>query len=210
MAIIATALLLIPAAAFGQVNTNAAPSRKPTERLKIRTVCEVLGNAHHYANRVVAVVGRLEQSVSLIDHYEFLGQDGCKHPVNTKGHVWPTKVLLAYWEEGMPKPPSDTPEFDRDAVIIGLALVRKATTLGVHKVPQFTTQGNSLVFSRFADSPNDWAIAYGRIISSSKIGKKRCGDDCNGFLGAPVAIILGPEGVHSVNADGSESDGSDH
>src|SRR5437899_1346635 len=76
--------------------------------MRVLSVCEVLGNVNRYADTAVAVVGRMERSVGLIDHYEFLSQDRCENPVITHGHTWSNKIQI--WtasEEGMPKPPSD-------------------------------------------------------------------------------------------------------
>jgi hypothetical protein len=79
-------------------------------QVKVVTVCEVLGNVAHYADTGVAVVGRMEASIGLIDRSDFLSQDRCEHPVITHGHVWPDKIRIwAAWEPGMPKPPSDSP-----------------------------------------------------------------------------------------------------
>jgi hypothetical protein len=62
---------------FGQHNLDA--------RVKVLTVCEVLAAVNRFADTAVAVVGRMERSVSLVDHYEFLSQDGCKHPGSMQG-----------------------------------------------------------------------------------------------------------------------------
>jgi hypothetical protein len=45
--------------------------QRPNGQVKVLTVCEVLGNVPRYADTAVAVVGRMERSVSLTDHYEF-------------------------------------------------------------------------------------------------------------------------------------------
>ena len=54
-------------------------------QVKVLTVCEVLGNVADYADTGVAVVGRMERSVGLIDQAEFLSQDRCERPVITHG-----------------------------------------------------------------------------------------------------------------------------
>jgi len=57
--------------------------QRPNGQAKVLTVCEVLGNLSRFADTVIAVVGRLERSVSLADHYGFRSQDRCEHPVIT-------------------------------------------------------------------------------------------------------------------------------
>jgi hypothetical protein len=74
-------------------------------QLKVLTVCEVLGNLPLYADTAVAVVGRMERSVSLTDHSEFLSQDRCEHPVITHGHTWSDKIQVwAAWGRGCQSP----------------------------------------------------------------------------------------------------------
>ena len=69
----------------------AMAQNEPAERPKVVTVCEILGNPNLYRDSVVAVVGRLERSISLTDHYEHLAEDRCEKPVVTKGYVWSTR-----------------------------------------------------------------------------------------------------------------------
>src|SRR5580692_2220593 len=71
---------------FGQALSHA--------QVKVVTVCEVLGDDNRYADTDVAVVGRMMHSVSLIDHYEFLSQDQCAHPVIAHGHTWPNVIQV--------------------------------------------------------------------------------------------------------------------
>ena len=75
------------------------------------TVCEVRGDHNRYADAAIAVVGRMERSVSLIDHYERLSQGRCKHPVRRKD------------------------------VAAKLQTVRKTTKLGSHQEPRFHAAG---------------------------------------------------------------------
>src|SRR5579859_1510550 len=100
------------------VRTRAAmPQTKPGHSVEVVTVCEVLGNPAKYAHKSVAVVGRLESSVSLVDHYNYLSQDQCEHPVVTHGHVWSNRIQIeTVWERGMPKPPQDRPRLDRGLI----------------------------------------------------------------------------------------------
>ena len=98
------------------------------------TVCEVLGDVNRYADTAVAVVGRMERSVSLIDHYEFLSQDRCEHPAITRGHTWSNKIQIwADWEEGMPRPPSDGAKLQAAVLAAKLSFVRRTTRLGFTK-----------------------------------------------------------------------------
>ena len=55
------------------------------QRVKPVTVCEVLGNLSAYGNSVVAIVGRMDISASLIDHYEYVSQGHCDQPLHTQG-----------------------------------------------------------------------------------------------------------------------------
>jgi len=70
---------------------------KASDQIKVITVCEAFGDLTRFSDAAVAVVGRLERSVSLTDHYEFLSQDQCQHPVVTHGHIWPGKIQTADW-----------------------------------------------------------------------------------------------------------------
>src|ERR1035438_9802027 len=94
--VLALVAAVLPVMMFGQ------------ESVKPVTVCEVLANLKKFNRKPVATVRRLDCSWSLTDHTCHLAQDGCEHPVRTEAYVWPNRIMLAdYWEEGMPKPPSD-------------------------------------------------------------------------------------------------------
>ena len=141
------------------IMTTAIVVERSNGQAKVLTVCEVLGNVAHYADTGVAVVGRMESIVGLIDRSEFLSQDRCERPVITHGHVWSDKIRVwAAWEVGMPKPPSDRPKLERTVIAPKLLIVRKTTELGFHQVPQLKPDGHSIVV------PNKWAIVYGRIV----------------------------------------------
>jgi len=115
---------------------------------RVLTVCEVLGNLPHFANTVVAVLGRLESSVSLTDHDQFLSQDRCDHPVITQGRVWSNKIQLwTGWEKGMPKPPRDRPKLEVSVIASKLSIVRQTTELGSHREPGFKADGRSIVYT---------------------------------------------------------------
>ena len=162
----------------------------PTHKTKILTVCEALVDVNRYADMAVIVVGRLERSVSLVDHYEFLSQDSCGPVVAARGHPWARKIqLVTSWEKGMPKPPRDTMELDYSAVGTKLAEVRRTTELGTHEEPFFKTEGHSIVYSHTALVPNEWAAVYGRLVQVR--------DD------AQLVILAKPEEVHRLRPDGT-------
>jgi hypothetical protein len=182
---------------------------KPASQAKVLTVCEVLGDVDKYADHPLAVVGRMERSVSLTDHYELLAEDRCEHPVTTEGHVWLNKVQIwAGWEKGMPKPPTDRPLLDRADVAIKVSIVRKTTQLGVHQEPRFKTEGRSLVYTHTADVPNRWAVVYGRIVRVPKLDEKGCGVEGCGGDDWPLVIVAEPYNVHVLSDEGAISSDS--
>lgn len=177
--------------------------KRPEGQVKVLTVCEVLGNLPRYADTVVAVVGRLERSVSLIDRYDFLSQDRCEHPVIAHGHVWSDKIQLwAGWEAGMPKPPSDRPKLGQSVIAAKLSIVRTTTEVGSHQEPQFKTEGRSVVYTHMAEVSNESAIVYGRIVKvpglNENCGAKGCGGD-----NVPLLIIAEPYNIHELRNDGT-------
>jgi hypothetical protein len=176
----------------------AVGQQKSEGRMQVRTVCEVLGDVNRYADTAVAVVGRMERSVSLIDHYEFLSQERCEHPVITHGHVWSDKIQIwVNWEEGMPKPPSGRPKLQDALVAAKLSVVQKTTKLGSHQEPRFSGDGHAST----AAVPNEWAVVYGRIVKSPELGQD-CG--IGGCGGDDVALIIlaEPSQVHPLKGDG--------
>jgi hypothetical protein len=84
-----TGLMVTPVIPITPDPSEVPKSLKLSKTVKIVTVCELLENVKRYNNTVVAVVGRLDERESLIDHSEFLAQDHCEHPIVTKGHLWP-------------------------------------------------------------------------------------------------------------------------
>ncbi len=170
-------------------------------QVKVLTVCEVLGNVARYADSGLAVVGRMEGSVGLIDHSEFLSQDQCKHRASTRGHVWSDRIhIWTAWEAGMPKPPRDRPNIERSVVASKLLMVRKTTELGFHQEPQFKADGHSIVYTRTGPVPNEWAIVCGRIVRAPHLNKD-CGVGGCGGDNVPLAIIAEPFNVHRLAQD---------
>lgn len=183
------------------VMTTGIVVKRSNAQVKVLTVCEVLGNVAHYANTGVAVVGRMERSVSVIDHHEFLSQDRCEHPVITHGHVWLDKIQIwAGWELGMPKPPSDRLKPERSVIAPKLSIIRKTTELGFHQEPQFKADGDSIVLTHTGPVPNDWAIVYGRIVRMPNL-KEDCGAGGCGGNNVPLVIIAEPFNVHRLVED---------
>ena len=143
----------------------------------------------------VAVVGRMERSVSLIDHYEFLSQDTCEHPVVTHGHVWSDKIQIwVNWEEGMPKPPSERPKLQGPVVAAKLSVVRKTTKLGSHEEPRFKEDGHA----NTTTVPNEWAVVYGRIVGSPRLDEN-CGSGGCGGDDVPLILIAQPSEVQPLS-----------
>lgn len=170
-------------------------------QLKVLTVCEVLGNLPLYADNAVAVVGRMERTVSLIDHSEFLSQDRCGHPVITHGHTWSDKIQVwAAWEAGMPKPPSDRPKFEASVVAMKLSIVQKTTKVGSHQEPQFKADERSIAYSHTAEVPNEWAVVYGRIVKVANLNEECGADGCGGDK-VPLIIIAEPYNIRRLCDD---------
>jgi hypothetical protein len=182
----------------------AAGQQVSGSRVKVLTVCEVLADVSRYEDTVIAVVGQLARSVSLKDHNEYLSQERCQRPVVTHGHAWSDRIQIwTHWEEGMPAPPSDSPRLDPAVVGGKLSLVRKTTRLGIHQEPRFTIEGQVIKYSHTATVPNEWAVAYGRVVRSPRLdedcGRKGCGGDDVSLL-----IIANEQDVHTL-ADGDSS-----
>lgn len=180
----------------------AVGQQRSKGQVKVLTVCEVLGNVTHYADTAVAVVGRMERSVSLIDHYEFLSQDRCPHPVITHGHVWSNKIQI--WtasEPRMPKPPGDRPKLEESVLAAKLLVVRQTTKLGFQQEPRFKAEGRSIVYTHTAAAPNEWAAVYGRIVRVLNLNED-CGAGGCGGDNVPLVIIAESSNVHRLAEDG--------
>jgi len=191
------------AGAMLAVLTRAAmPQTKPGHDVDVVTVCEVLGNPAKYAQRPVAIVGRLESSVSLVDHYNYLSQDQCEHPVVTYEHVWSNRIQIeTVWERGMPTPPQDRPRLDRGLIAAKSAEVHKTTVLGSHEEPLFRREGRSIIVAGRGEVPNSWALVYGRIAPVATLSKD-CGASGCGGDDVPYGIIAKPYNVHELSEDG--------
>ena len=193
------ALILTIGTAVGQQKIDDQLS----DKLKVFTVCEVLGNVNRYADTVVAVIGRWEPSISLTDHYDFLSQDRCEHPVVTHGHIWSDKIhVWSAWESGMPKPPSERPRLERPVLAAKLSAVRKTTRLGFHQEPQFELDGRSIVYSHSARKANAWAVAYGRVMKVEKLNQD-CGAAGCGGDNFPLLLIAEPYNVNKLSENGT-------
>jgi hypothetical protein len=173
---------------------------KPDQPVKPVMVCEVLGDLLKYRGKNLAILGRLDCGDSLIDRNCFLAEDQCERPVITEGYVWPSRVFVGeHWEEGMPKPPSGTPQIDEPTLIEKLSLLRKTTKLGFHEVPMFKTKGRTITFWKFGNVKDEWGVAYGNVFSASKLERDSACEEmgCRGILGVPAALIIGSDGLRS-------------
>lgn len=107
---------------------------EPDQPVKPVTVCEVLGDLPKYSGKDVAIVGRLDCDIGLIDRTCFLTQDQCDQSIMTEAFVWPTKVwIVEYWDETIPMPPLGNPQIDVPKLIEKLSILRKTTKLGSHR-----------------------------------------------------------------------------
>ena len=186
-------LILAAACCLGQ--------RKPNDKRAVVSVCEILADVDRYADTDVAIVGRMERSVSLVDHSEFLSQDRCGHPLITHGHTFPNRIqILTDWDEGMPKPPSDRPKFEHTPISAKLAEVRRTTALGSHEEPQLNAEGKV----RAGIVPNEWAFIYGRLVKTPRLDED-CGSDGCGGDDVPLVIIANEQEVHTLAGGDSTS-----
>jgi len=195
------AVALTAGIAFGQQSSHV--------QVRVLTVCEVVADLNRCAGNAVAVVGRMERSVSLTDHSEFLSQDRCEHPVVTHGHVWLDKIQIrADWETGMQEPPSDRPRLKESLVAAKLIIVRRTTELGSHDEPQFRVEGHSVVYTGIAATPNEWAVVYGRIVKLPKL-EEDCGSGGCGGDDVPLMIVAEPYNVRRIAKDGLALSGNE-
>ena len=89
--------------------------------------------------------------------------------------------------------------------------VRQTTKLGFHREPRIRVKDSSTTYSE-GEVPNEWAIVYGRVVGSPNLSKEPCDNDeigCEGFMGAPMAIIVEPKNIHVLNEDGTRHVASD-
>lgn len=182
--------------------TGAAAGQQGHAPVKLLTVCEVLADNQRFAGRAVAVVGRLESIIGLIDRSDFLSQDACDHPVTTHGHIWANKILVwSGWEEGMPKPPPTKFEPDPSILARKILEVRQTTELGSHQTPHFKIEGRSLRYDGIVSTPNDWAVIYGRLMRMPRLSENCAIEGCGGD-DVPLAIIAVPDNIQILSADG--------
>ncbi|HZU24775.1 MAG TPA: hypothetical protein VFA04_04595 [Bryobacteraceae bacterium] len=165
-------------------------------RVPILTVCEVLADHERYAAHPVAVVGRLQSIVGVIDGYDFLAQDKCERPIRRDNRTLPNKMLVGFYpDEWMPQPPTDRPSLDFSGVRDKLIKVQRTTRLGFHK---------EYGFSGARRVPNTWAVIYGRIVSPPKPGQKGYNPGPQHFLSdAPLVILTKPYNMHILDAGGT-------
>jgi len=155
-------------------------------RTPLATVCEVLKNPSAYEYKPVAVVGRFERSVSLIDSLEYLAQEGC-------GTGRATRILITTDHYDGPAPPNDRPDLDPGNLAGKLANVRKTTALGTHKEPRYKMVDNRITFSEFVDVPNEWAVVYGRLAKIPEPGQDE----------VRYAILVASANIQRLTEDGA-------
>jgi hypothetical protein len=177
------------------------PAKAP-KLVKPVTVCDVLADLKRFSGKPVAIAGRLDCSWSLTDHTCHLAEDKCDRPVVTQGFVWPNKItLMENWEEGTPKPPTESPEIESAAVLQKLSLISQTTLLGFHKEPLFRTKDSTIIYSRMADVKDVWGAAFGLLFTTPNLKKDGCGEElgCGGFDGAPAALIINAGSTHTYD-----------
>ncbi len=167
----------------------------------VLSVCEAINEPDRYAGAAVAVVGRMERSVSTIDQYEFLSQDGCAHPVVIHGHTCSNKIFIETEFETGKQPPPVGWRMDRAELAVKLSEVRKTTTLGSHHEPRLNKDGT---FSTVT-VPNTWAVVYGRVVRPPDMRPPDVRVDCGGF-DSPLLILANPSDVRRLTPDGRTSD----
>jgi hypothetical protein len=168
-------------------------------RVKIVTVREVLGDVNRYAGKAIAIVGRMRYDISLIDHYEFLSQDGCKRQIVTHGYTWPNEIQVwTFHKEGAPRPPSDKPQLALNEIAAKIAEVRRTTKLGTHTRPGRDGRGHYITVVE----PNDWAVVYGRVVRPPQLDED-CGPRGCGGTNAPLLVLAEPDQVRIIMADGT-------
>lgn len=182
--------------------TMAFPRLGISQQPKIVTVCELLANPTEYGNSVVAVVGRLDVEGVIFDRHNFIGQDHCDQPIKTENYVWPNKILI--WtqaEKGLPNPPTDRPALDLAVLAGKISEISRDTTLGTRKEFRMDKEGNLKDFA----VKNQWVVAYGHTFYSPNLTSAAIckGIGRNGFMRAPVVIVVDSKNVHTINDDGT-------
>jgi hypothetical protein len=177
------------------------------DQVKIISVCELLANLNEYGNSAVAVVGRLDVTGVIYDRRNYVSQDQCESPVLTENYLWPNRILISTTpEKGLPSPPTDKPNLDRQLLAEKLASMKGKTILGLRN--EFSgIDKNGQVVSTVVH--NQWVVAYGHTFYSPRLTS---GDSCKeigcqGFAGkVPVIIMVDAKTVHTINEDGTFSD----
>lgn len=119
----------------------------------------------------------------------------------THGHTFPNRIqILTDSDEGMPKPPSDKPTFERARIIAKLSEVRRTTPLGSHEEPRLNAEGKV----RTAIVPNEWVFIYGRLVKTPRLDED-CGSDGCGGDDVPLVIIAIGQELHTLSGGDSPS-----
>src|SRR5579862_5764358 len=130
------------------------------ETVKPVTVCEVLSNPQNFGDKPVAIVGRLDCTFS-IENSCYLVEDRCGQPFVSDGKTWPNKIWIEFV---FPAAPKSNVEIGPSALSDCISAVRKSTSLGTHRVMLLKSKDGVLVPDRWSDQPDEWGVAYGRIL----------------------------------------------
>ena len=145
------------------------------EKVKPVTVCEVLTDVKRFSTSPVGVLGRLYCPSSL-ENACWLTEDHCDQPVVYEGREWPSKIWIEFIS---PETLKLKIEIDPAVLRERLAIIRKSTKLGTHRMMLFREKGAVLVPDKWSDEPDEWAVVYGRISMTAALQH---------YSGAVVAI----------------------
>lgn len=151
----------------------------PTAPIKPVTVCEVLANLKKFSGKPVAIVGRLDCTYNVIDTHCYLVEGRCNHPFLSHGEAWPNKIWLE-WEHLDSDTPRTSAAVDEVALREKLAVVRRSTSLGSHRVMQMKLIDGVIKPIGWANEPDTWGVGYGHIIKGRPVN----------FFGAPVGMTI--------------------
>ena len=168
---------VIPTIIFGQ------------ENIKSVTVCEVLANPKKISGTPVAIVGRLDCLDLIIEHPCWLVEDNCTRPFISNGFTFPNKIWIEFV---FPATPKSNVEINASTLSDNLSVLRKSTKLGTHRVMLLKNKDGVLVFEKWSDQPDEWGVAYGRIVITKGLQH---------YSGAGVALKINPNDLRSIKND---------
>ena len=160
-------ILMLPGALFAR------------EKVKPLTVCEILADTKRFGSTPVAVLGRLDCPSSM-ENACYLIEDRCDRPVVSADHTWPSKIWIEFIRPAAPK---SKVEVDQAILSERLSVVRKSTKLGTHRIVLFKGKNGVVVPDRWSDQPDEWTLAYGRILITKALQH---------YSGAAAALEVNP------------------